>query len=140
MCCREVLEAALWQVIANGKAPGVDGVRVEDLKSDGEQLERWLARLEAIREETTRSTLWKNPEEVFIRVNRRVRGWIGYFHYANSAHRFATMERHVQNRLRRWLWNKHARTKVQYDKHYSNERLHEHYRLIRFPLHKWRSA
>ena len=33
---------------------------------------------EAIREETTRSSLWKQPEEVIARVNRRVRGWIGY--------------------------------------------------------------
>lgn len=99
------------------------------------------ARIPHIREETTRSTLWKNPEEVIKRVNRRVRGWIGYFHYANSAHRFTVMERHMQDRLRRWLWNKHARTKAQYGKHYSNERLHEHYGLIRFPLQpKWRST
>ena len=38
---------------------------------------------EAIREETDRSTFWKEPEEVFARVNRRVKGWIGYFHYSN---------------------------------------------------------
>jgi RNA-directed DNA polymerase len=42
----EVLEAAFWQVAANGGAPGVDGVRVKDLAGDDEQREQWLARLE----------------------------------------------------------------------------------------------
>ena len=32
VCRREVLEAALEQVIANGGAPGIDGQRVESLK------------------------------------------------------------------------------------------------------------
>jgi hypothetical protein len=41
---------------------------------------------DAIREETAQSTLWKNPEEIIKCVNRRVRGWIGYFHYANIGH------------------------------------------------------
>ena len=47
VCRREVHEAALWQVIANGGAPGVDGVRVEDLAEDGGHRELWLAKLEA---------------------------------------------------------------------------------------------
>ena len=47
VCRREVLEAALWQVIANGGAPGVDGVRVEDLAEDAGHRELWLAKLEA---------------------------------------------------------------------------------------------
>ncbi|MEI8294658.1 MAG: reverse transcriptase domain-containing protein [bacterium] len=46
VCRREVLEAALWQVIANGGGPEVDGVRVEDLAKDGGHRELWLAKLE----------------------------------------------------------------------------------------------
>jgi RNA-directed DNA polymerase len=46
VCRREVLEAALWQVIANGGAPGVDGIKVEGLAEDGGQRELWLAKLE----------------------------------------------------------------------------------------------
>jgi RNA-directed DNA polymerase len=46
VCRREVLEAALWQVIANGGAPGVDRVDVQWLKEDDGQREQWLTRLE----------------------------------------------------------------------------------------------
>lgn len=88
----------------------------------------------AIREETTRSTTWKDPEEVIVRVNRRARGWIGYFHYANSARKFDMMQWQMRERMRRWLWQKHAKTKAHYAAAYSNERLHDHYGLIRFPM------
>ncbi len=39
---------------------------------------------EAVREETARDTLWKQPEEVIRRINQRMRGWAGYFHYATA--------------------------------------------------------
>ena len=55
VCRREVLEAALWQVIANGGAPGVDGVKVQWLKEEDGQRERWLRRLE----ETLRKKAYK---------------------------------------------------------------------------------
>lgn len=89
---------------------------------------------EAIREETTRSTLWKEPEDVITRVNRRVRGWIGYFHYANSSRVFNQMQWQLRERMRRWLWKKQDKTKAHYGKAYSDERLHNHYGLVRFPV------
>ena len=69
------------------------------------------------------------------RVNRRARGWIGYFHYANSSRVFGKMQWQILERMRRWLWKKHAKTKAHYGKAYDNERLHNQYGLIRFPLH-----
>ena len=96
---------------------------------------------EAIREETARSTMWKEPEEVIARVNVRVRGWIGYFHYANSAEVFDKMQWQMRERVRRWLWKKHAKTEAQYGNAYSNERLHDHYGLVNFPMHtKWQTS
>ena len=84
--------------------------------------------------ETTRSTLWKEPEDVIARVNRRVNGWIGYFHHANSSWLFNQMQWQVRERMRRWLWKKQDKTKSQYGKAYSDERIHTHYGLVRFPL------
>ena len=96
---------------------------------------------EAIREETTRSTQWKEPEEVIARVNVRVRGWIGYFHHANSSRVFNKMQWQLEERIRRWLWKKHAKTEEHYGEAYSNERLHDHYGLINFPMHtKWQNS
>jgi RNA-directed DNA polymerase len=46
VCRREVLEAALEQVMENRGAPGVDGERWEPLKADRDLRERWLAELE----------------------------------------------------------------------------------------------
>jgi group II intron reverse transcriptase/maturase len=96
---------------------------------------------EAIREETARSTLWKKPEEVIARINVRVRGWIGYFHYANSSRVFDKMQWQMRERVRRWLWKKHAKTQAHYGDAYSNERLHDHYGLVKFPMHtKWQTS
>ena len=95
---------------------------------------------EAIREQTGRDTLWKSSEEVFAAVNQRLRGWIGYFHYANSTRVFDKMQWSTRERLRRWLWKKHARTKALYGPAYRDESLHDHYGLIRFPMAtKWQT-
>lgn len=90
---------------------------------------------EAIREETARCTLWKEPAEVFERVNRRVRGWSNYFHYGNSTKSFSKMQHYTQHRMRRWLWKKHGKTHGQYTQAYSKERLHNHYNLYNLPLY-----
>jgi group II intron reverse transcriptase/maturase len=96
---------------------------------------------EAIREETAWKTMWKEPEEVFTRVNGRVRGWIGYFHYANSTDVFSRMQWQVRERMRRWLWKKHAKTRAHYGKTHCDERLHAHLGLIRFPMHaRWQNS
>ena len=89
---------------------------------------------EAIREQTGWNTLWKDSEYVFTYVNRRIRGWIGYFHYANSSRVFGKMQWQIRERMRRWLWKKHAKSKAQYSQAYNDERLHDLYGLIRFPL------
>ena len=90
---------------------------------------------EAIREEMNRSTLWKEPSEVIERVNRRVRGWANYFHYANSTKVFGKMQWYLEERTRRWLWRKYGKTQALYGEAYSNQKLHQHYGLYEFPLH-----
>jgi hypothetical protein len=55
--------------------------------------------------------------------------------------RFNTLvcEWSTRERLRRWLWKKHAR-QARYGPTYSYERLHDQYGLIRFPMYtKWQT-
>jgi RNA-directed DNA polymerase len=46
LCSRELLEEALWKVIANGGKPGIDGMSVEALRDHDGTRELWLTRLE----------------------------------------------------------------------------------------------
>ncbi len=96
---------------------------------------------EAIRRETIRSSLKKEPKEVFTRVNQRVRGWTQYFHYGNSSKAMEKMERYVRCRMRGWLWNKHGRARGKYTEPYSDKILHNHYGLIKLPIHvSWKHS
>ncbi len=61
-----------------------------------------------LREKLNHWTLWRAAEEVIPEVNRMLKGWGGYFHYANSTHVFDCMNHFTLNRLRRWLWRKHG--------------------------------
>ena len=73
----------------------------------------------------------------YTRLHTRV----GYFHYANSAQVFDKMQWQMRERVRRWLWKKHAKTETQYGNAYSNERLHDHYGLVNFPMKtKWQTS
>ena len=54
---------------------------------------------------------------------------------------FDTMQWQMRERMRRWLWQKHAKTHAHYGAAYSDERLHDHYGLIRFPMHTtWQTS
>jgi hypothetical protein len=51
------------------------------------------------------------------------------------------MQWQMREHVRRWLWKKHAKTQAQYGDAYSNERLHDHYGLVNFPMHtKWQTS
>ena len=73
-------------------------------------------------------------DEGVAHLNQVTQGWARAFHYGNSTAKFDGLQHYVRQTLRRWLWRKHGRTRAQYD-HYTNDRLHEHYGLWRWPLH-----
>ena len=56
------------------------------------------------------------------------------FHHAQSAPVLRKMQWQMRERMRRWLWKKQAKTQAHYGPAYRDERLHEHYGLIRFPM------
>jgi group II intron reverse transcriptase/maturase len=53
-------------------------------------------------------TGWKTIQSVVAEANRVLRGWAGYFHYRNSTSVMSGLKRYSRERLRRWLWRKHA--------------------------------
>jgi RNA-directed DNA polymerase len=77
-------------------------------------------------------TEWRSIADVVSETNAVLRGWCGYFHYGNNTRVFGKVQYWVCNRLRRWVWRKHACTRALYG-HYTDQRLHEAYGLWRMP-------
>lgn len=72
------------------------------------------------------------PEaEVISKLNRRLKGWRGYFRYGNAAKALGRLEYYVQNKLRRWLWRRHGRPSGMMER-YSNTALRQTWGL--YPL------
>jgi group II intron reverse transcriptase/maturase len=62
---------------------------------------------ETIREETSRRFLWRDPEELVGRLNRRMVGWANYFHLGPVSKAYRVVDHYVTSRLRQWLCEKH---------------------------------
>jgi group II intron reverse transcriptase/maturase len=93
-----------------------------------------------LREKLNHWTLWRAAEEVIPEVNRLLKGWGGYFHYANSTRVFDRMNQYAANRLQRWLWRKHGCSNALWAEN-SREVLRERYGLHRLPTTAaWRRA
>jgi len=73
----------------------------------------------------------RSAREVVEEVNRILRGWAGYFHCFNSVQAMKRMGDYSRNRLRRWLWRKHACRRGLWT--YTDEQLHQHYGLHELP-------
>jgi RNA-directed DNA polymerase len=77
-------------------------------------------------------TLRQPIHEAITGLNRLLRGWSNYFHYRHSSRIMGKLNWHVRNRVRRWLWRKHAQTKALW-RDYPEERLHAYYKLWPLP-------
>jgi group II intron reverse transcriptase/maturase len=85
-----------------------------------------------LREILNHRTEWRAVGEVVKETNAVVRGWSGYFHYGNNVGVYTKMQYWVRNRLRRWVWRKHACRRNLHG-HYTNELLHDTYGLWPMP-------
>jgi group II intron reverse transcriptase/maturase len=105
---------------------------------------RWYAHIEPsaksrqrlrdkVRDQLNHWTLHRRIPEAVDDLNKLLRGWSGYFHYRQSARVFGKTQDWVQDRLRRWLWRKHDRTKALWSD-YPNELLYDRYDLWRLPM------
>lgn len=87
---------------------------------------------EKLREKLNHWTLWRSAEEVIPEVNRLLKGWGGYFHYANSTRVFDRLNQYAANRLQRWMWRKGGCRKALWAAN-PREVLKERYGLYRLP-------
>lgn len=87
---------------------------------------------DGIRDLLNRSTLWRPVEEVVTDLNRKLKGWAGYFHYGNSNKVMSAVDWAVCGKLQRWLWRKHGCTSGLWST-YTAVGLHERFGLYRLP-------
>ena len=59
---------------------------------------------DALRESLNHWTQWRTAEDAVGEVNRKLKGWGGYFHHGNSTRVFARMNDYARRRLGLWLW------------------------------------
>jgi group II intron reverse transcriptase/maturase len=64
---------------------------------------------EALREEMGRDTLWRDPEELVGRLNRKLSGWANYFSRGSVSKAYRHVDRYVAARLGHW-WRKKFKT------------------------------
>lgn len=106
---------------------------------------RWYAHVEPsvksrqqlrnkVREHLNHWKLHRSIRESVYELNRVLRGWGQYFHYRNSSRVFGKLNWWVADRMRRWVWRKHRRTKPLWTA-YPDKMLYEHYGLWRLPEH-----
>jgi hypothetical protein len=74
--------------------------------------------------------LWLDPEEIVGRLNCRLRGWANYFKLGPVSKAYHAVDRHVRERLRRWLSKKHKQRGPGYAR-YSDSYLHQELGLVR---------
>jgi group II intron reverse transcriptase/maturase len=87
---------------------------------------------EAVRGKLNHRTLGQRIPEVMAGLNRLLRGWSGYFHYRQSSRVMGRLNSQVRDRMKRWLWRKHAKRRALWSD-YPDERLQAQYGLWSLP-------
>ena len=94
---------------------------------------------EQVRLKLNHSTEWRPTPQVVAELNRLLRGWQGYYHYANSSRSFSKLGSFVNTRLARWHWRKHGCSRSLWSAH-DPTKLAARYGLHQFSQRsKWRT-
>lgn len=81
---------------------------------------------DTVREQLNHWTEGQGEEEVIRKLNRRLKGWKGYFGHGNASHVLGKLQFYVHGKLARWLWKRHGKN---WNPRWAN--LHENYGLYR---------
>jgi RNA-directed DNA polymerase len=85
--------------------------------------------VDEISDRTERRSTWQDPEELVGLLNRKIVGWANYFSLGPVSKAYDIVNRHVCQRLRRWLCLKHREVGSGFTK-FSDRVLREDYGLI----------
>ena len=81
---------------------------------------------------TLRNSLWREVGEMVAWLNQKLVGWANYFRLGPVTKAYERVNRHVCQRLRRWLCRKHEEAGSGY-KRYPDSFLHAELGLVRLP-------
>lgn len=81
---------------------------------------------DTVKEQLNHWTEGQDEQEVIRKLNRRLKGWKGYFGYGNPSHVLGKLQFYVHGKLARWLWKRHGK---QWNPQWAN--LHESHGLYR---------
>ena len=81
-------------------------------------------------EQTARTWLWLDVDEMVGRLNHLLRGWVNYFRLGTVTAAYHDVSAHVCYRLRHWLTRKFKLRGPQWSRH-SDRHLHETLGLLR---------
>jgi len=84
---------------------------------------------ESVSELTSRKHCSLDPEEIVGRLNSKLRGWANYFRFGSVSKAYRTVDRHVANRLRKWLLRKHQQPGSGFQR-YPDQHLYETLGLV----------
>jgi hypothetical protein len=87
---------------------------------------------QAVRSKLNHWTQGQRIPDVMAGLNRRLRGWSGYFHYRQSSRVMSRLNWQVRDRVKRWLWRKHGKKRALWSD-YPDERLQAQYGLWSLP-------
>jgi RNA-directed DNA polymerase len=85
--------------------------------------------VDEISNRTERRSTWQDPEELVGLLNRKIVGWANYFSLGPVSKAYDIVNRHVCQRLRRWLCLKHRELGSGFTK-FSDKILREDYGLL----------
>lgn len=88
---------------------------------------------EKVRGALNRSSYWRAAPDVVGELNRIIRGWQGYYHYANSGRVFHKLRDWINQRLARWHWRKHGCSRSLWTQH-GPRKIANLYRLYQLPM------
>ena len=81
---------------------------------------------------TLRNSLWQDVEMMVGWLNQKLVGWANYFRLGPVTKAFERVNRHVCQRLRRWLCRKHEVAGSGHSR-YPDQHLHAELGLVRLP-------